>query len=94
MHENSGDAASEDWSRRKFLLGAAAVGAVAIDPFTTSFAAPAAIPIIDTHIHLFDASRPQGAPYKGPPEFTSHISLPGEYRAMAKPFGIVGAIVV
>ena len=38
------------------------------------------IPIIDTHIHLFDASRPQGAPYKGPPEFTSHISLPGEYR--------------
>src|SRR5262249_6209102 len=39
-------------------------------------------------------SRPQGAPYKGPKEFTSHISLPGDYRKMATPFGIVGAIAV
>ena len=23
-------------------------------------------PIIDTHIHIFDPNRPQGAPYKGP----------------------------
>ncbi len=52
------------------------------------------IPIIDSHIHLFDASRPQGAPYKGPPEFTAHISLPGPYRALATPLGIVGAVAV
>lgn len=57
-------------------------------------AATAAIPIIDTHIHLFDSSRPQSAPYKGPKEFTSHISLPGAYRQLAAPLGIVGAIAV
>jgi predicted TIM-barrel fold metal-dependent hydrolase len=52
------------------------------------------VPIIDSHIHLFDASRPQGAPYKGPKEFTEHISLPGSYRALATPLGIVGAVAV
>ena len=94
MHENSSEAAGKDWSRRTFLLGAAAVSAVGFDPLTPSLAAPVQVPIIDTHIHLFDTSRPQGAPYQGPPEFTSHVSLPGEYRAMASPFGVVGAIVV
>ncbi|MGA2563140.1 MAG: amidohydrolase family protein, partial [Steroidobacteraceae bacterium] len=52
------------------------------------------IPIIDGHIHLFDASRPQGAPYQGPPEFTSHISLPADYVAQAAPLGIVGAVIL
>jgi predicted TIM-barrel fold metal-dependent hydrolase len=52
------------------------------------------IPIIDSHIHLFDATRPQGAPYKGPKEFTTHVSLPGDYHQLATPLGIVGAVVV
>jgi predicted TIM-barrel fold metal-dependent hydrolase len=52
------------------------------------------IPIIDSHIHLFDANRPQGAPYVGPKEFTSHVSLPAAYRALASPLGIVGALAV
>jgi L-fuconolactonase len=78
------------WSRRDFLASAAAAAA-----FPYESAVPAApIPIIDTHIHLFDAGRPQGAPYKGPKEFTSHVSLPGDYRAMAAPHGVVGAIAV
>ena len=48
--------------RRTFLAGLAA-GAVA--PGLEAEQLPA-IPIIDTHIHLFDPTRPQGAPYSGP----------------------------
>ena len=82
------------WNRRSFLLGAAAATAVAAARGGRAQAAPGDIPIIDTHIHLFDSRRPQGAPYQGPKEFTSHVSLPGEYRALATPLGIVGAIAV
>jgi predicted TIM-barrel fold metal-dependent hydrolase len=85
---------SVEWNRRHFLAGATALSAVAAGNLGHAKTLPASMPIIDTHIHLFDASRPQGAPYKGPKEFTSHISLPGEYRAMAAPHGVVGAIVV
>ena len=94
MKKEGATYSADAWSRRSFLAGAAAVTAAAMGRTELTQAAPAPIPIIDTHIHLFDASRPQGAPYKGPKEFTSHISLPAEYRAMASPFGIVGAIAV
>jgi len=94
MKKEGATYSADAWSRRSFLAGAAAVTAAAMGRTAPAQAAPAPIPIIDTHIHLFDASRPQGAPYKGPKEFTSHISLPAEYRAMASPFGIVGAIAV
>ena len=50
------------------------------------------IPIIDTHIHLFDPTRPQGAPYSGPPGVPVEPSLPPRYRRLAVPLGIVGAI--
>ena len=53
------------------------------------------IPIIDTHIHLFDPRRPQGVPW---PEKTDAIlykpALPDRYRAVTKGLGIVGAIEV
>jgi L-fuconolactonase len=55
---------------------------------------PASIPIIDTHIHLFDPTRPQGAPYTGPPGVPIEPSLPPRYRKLATPLGIVGAIKV
>ena len=54
-----------------------------------------AIPIIDTHIHLFDPTRPQGAPYTGRPDAgPPQPALPPRYRALASPLGIVGAIKV
>ena len=52
------------------------------------------VPIIDTHIHLFDPTRPQGAPYTGPPGVPIEPSLPPRYRKLATPLGIVGAIKV
>jgi L-fuconolactonase len=53
------------------------------------------IPIIDTHIHLFDARRPQGVPYAGSDVWkaeTGGVALPATYRKMAEPLNIVGAI--
>ncbi len=70
-------------TRRNWLLAAAASAvAEAQNP---------PIPIIDTHIHLFDQTRPQGAPYTAAPGNTEP-ALPARYRALAQPLGIVGAI--
>jgi L-fuconolactonase len=80
--------------RRRFIQGFGALAVVGAGRGAAKQQLPADVPIIDSHIHLFDASRPQGAPYKGPKEFTEHISLPGSYRALAAPLGIVGAIAV
>ena len=54
-----------------------------------------AIPIIDTHIHLFDTTRAQGVPW---PEKTDTIlyrpALPERYRKVTQNLGVVGAIEV
>lgn len=54
----------------------------------------ASIPVIDTHIHLFDPTRPQGAPYSGPRGVAPAPAYPDRYRKLAVPLGIVGAIKV
>jgi predicted TIM-barrel fold metal-dependent hydrolase len=55
----------------------------------------ATIPIIDTHIHLFDPRRPQGVPW---PEKNDAVlykpALPERYRKIAVPLGVAGAIEV
>lgn len=53
------------------------------------------MPIIDTHIHLFDPTRKQGVPW--PPKDNPILykaALPARYRAIAVPLGIRGAIEV
>jgi len=78
-------------TRRGFLTEIAAVaGTAAIATRSQN----SSIPIIDTHIHLFDPTRPQGAPYSGPPGVPVEPSLPPRYRKLAAPLGIVGAIKV
>ncbi len=77
--------------RREFMTGAAAV-AIAATKAANAASPLDDVPIIDTHIHLFDGSRPQGAPYKGSKEYEGGIALPSMYRALAQPLGIVGAI--
>jgi L-fuconolactonase len=81
-------------NRRTFLAVSASVpfvsGArsVAIEP-------RAAIPIIDTHIHLFDTNRPQGVPW---PSKENKVlfkpALPARYRSIAGNLCVAGAIVV
>jgi predicted TIM-barrel fold metal-dependent hydrolase len=69
------------------------VGAALAGAAKPAEAQPASIPIIDCHIHLFDQTRPQGAPYSAGPGNTEP-ALPARYRKLALPLGIVGAIEV
>lgn len=75
----------------KFGLSSCAVLAVgraaaAVDP---------AIPIIDTHIHLFDPTRPGGVPWPEKSDIALYKpALPDRYQQMAGPLGVVGAIAV
>src|SRR6478672_11077337 len=78
---------------RKFLAGTAAA-ALATASTPSHAATRDDIPIIDCHIHLFDATRPQGAPYKGGRAFPGGVALPSMYAKIAKPLGIVGVIEV
>jgi L-fucono-1,5-lactonase len=83
-------------SRRDFLTSAAAAAAAMAIP-RLSEAQTSPVPIIDTHIHLFDPTRPQGAPYSGPPPApgaTAIAAYPDRYRRLAVPLGVVGAIKV
>ncbi|MGA2267385.1 MAG: amidohydrolase family protein [Bryobacteraceae bacterium] len=55
----------------------------------------ASIPIIDTHIHLFDPTRPQGVPWPNKNNTVLYQpALPERYRKIAAPLGITGAIEV
>src|SRR5476649_2685182 len=81
------------FNRRKFLVGTSAV-AFAAGGAPSQGATIDDIPIIDCHIHLFDGSRPQGAPYKGGRAFPGGVALPSMYAKIAKPLGIVGVIEV
>ena len=61
--------------------------------FPESPADVGSIPIIDTHIHLFDPRRPQGVPW--PPKDDPILfkpALPQRYASIAEPLGVVGAI--
>ena len=81
------------------------VGSMPLLPFAAQAAIAAqaqpekqAFPIIDTHIHIFDKTRPEGAPYPRdvpggePPQ--GMIALPNRFKAIVAPFGVVGAIIV
>lgn len=84
---------SLDVDRRIVLAGTAALlAAGSIVPVAA--AALDDIPIIDCHIHLFDATRPQGAPYKGGRAFPGGVALPSMYAKIGRPLGIVGVIEV
>ncbi|HPT27887.1 MAG TPA: amidohydrolase family protein [Bryobacteraceae bacterium] len=77
--------------RRAFL--GSAVGAAISGTANSAESHLGPIPIIDCHIHLFDQTRPQGAPYWAGPKNTEP-ALPARYRTLASPLGIVGAIEV
>ena len=81
-------------TRRDFLAGVAATAVAGVPQ--RGAAQSTAIPIIDTHIHLFDPTRPQGAPYSGPrvPGVAPIPAYPDRYRKLAAPLGSVGAIKV
>ena len=79
-------------SRRSLIGGAVALAAMAENGLR---AAPTAgqVPMVDTHIHLFDPNRPQGAPYRGPLESPTYTegSFPATYRRVMARYAPVAA---
>ena len=74
-------------NRRTFLASAAAT--------VVNAAQASSVPIIDTHIHLFDPTRAQGVPWPGKNDTVLYKpALPERYRKIAVPLGITGAIEV
>lgn len=73
---------------RRTFFGTAAVSAwpaLAVEP----------MPIIDTHTHFYDPTRPEGVPWpgKGDPKLYRKV-LPDEFKALVKPHGVTGTVVV
>lgn len=74
--------------RRRQFMGIAA----ALLPLEAAPDKPS-IPIIDTHIHLFDPTRPQGVPW--PPKDDPVLykpALPARYKGITQSLGVVGAV--
>src|SRR6202167_1636475 len=80
--------------RRELLkLGATIAGGWAAGRIGEAIPIP--IPIIDTHIHLFDPRRPGGVPWPAKTDTALYkAALPERYERLASPFGVVGAIVI
>ena len=85
------DADRFEVDRRTMLAG---VGACAVAAPVR--AATSSIPIIDTHIHLFDPNRPQGVPYRGPKGAQTYMqgASPQLYGRLMRQQGVIGAIAV
>ena len=88
--------------RREFV-GRAAIGAAgaALLPGTarSGRAAPAASPrpkrIVDTHVHFYDPSRPQGVPWPSRDDAVLYRTvLPRHYKELPQPSPVTGAVVV
>ena len=76
--------------RRRFI--SAAVGGAVARASNTFSGIPEAVPIIDTHIHLFDVSRPQGVPWPPKNSAIYKSALPERFRRVAASHGVMGAI--
>ena len=85
--------------RRRDLLKLAALsaGAAALDGAAAALpsAASTSIPVIDTHIHLFDTLRPGGVPWPLKTDTALYKpALPPRYAKLSAPEGVVGAIAI
>ncbi len=81
-------------NRRGFLASGGILAATAATGCRTPDAAPVS-GIIDTHVHFYDPSRPQGVPW--PPKTDSLLFrtvLPPELKALARPLGVAGCVIV
>jgi len=75
-------------TRRTFLASSAATASTV----SALAAPPPAIPIIDTHIHLFDVARPGGVPWPPKGDSIYKTALPARFRELVKGLNVVGAV--
>ncbi len=83
-------------TRREFV--ASGLAAISLTDLGHSFAAAddeALIPVVDTHTHFYDPTRPQGVPWpsKDDPLLYRPV-LPREFQTLTKPFGVTGTVIV
>jgi len=83
-------------SRRQFLqyTGVSLAAASVFARPESAIAASATVPIIDTHTHFYDPTRPQGVPWppRTDPLYKPH--LPGHFRSLTEKHSVVGTVVV
>ena len=77
--------------KRRSFLSSVVAGAVAPTTDVLAELSPS-IQVIDSHIHLFDVSRPQGVPWPPKDSPIYKTALPDRYRKLAVRHGVVGAI--
>lgn len=81
-------------NRRRFLRNTGSLAAIAWGGQVAQAGLPR-LPVIDSHIHLFDPTRPGGVPW---PEKTDPIlyrsALPARFAQVSAPLGIVGGIAI
>lgn len=79
-------------TRRAFLKSTAVTALLA----STARAADAApVPILDTHTHFYDPTRPEGVPWPSKDDKVLYRPvLPEHFVALTKPLGVVGTVVV
>jgi L-fuconolactonase len=76
--------------RREFLQASALLGIAGI-----SRGDERPMPIVDSHTHFYDPTRPQGVPWPGKDNKTLYRRvLPDEFRKLVRPHGVTGTIVV
>ena len=80
-------------SRREFLMGSLGV---IVGAATAGLAAPeASYPIVDTHTHFYDPTRPEGVPWPGKDDKQLYRRvLPEDFERLVRPLGVTGTVVV
>lgn len=77
---------------RRDVLKAGALAAAA--PQLLAAEKPAS-PVVDTHTHFYDPTRPQGVPWPGKGDaFLYRPVLPEEFQRLTRDWGVVGTVVV
>ncbi len=80
-------------NRRDFLLSALTL--VGTGPQLLLAAQEKPVPLIDTHTHFYDPTRPQGVPWPSKEDKLLYRRvLPRDYQALARHEGVTGTVVV
>lgn len=74
---------------------AAGIGGLAAMRVESSAADAKKYPIVDTHTHFYDPTRPEGVPWPGKDDAALYRTiLPDDYRRLGDPLGVTGTVIV